>query len=320
VPSVRWTLAPPTAVQKEFKVTKRQQIVGIGEVLWDVFPDGPRFGGAPANFSCSAKEVGGDAFDVAMVSCVGIDLHGKNAVREFERRQVDVSFLTSFDRPTGQVLVTLDSLGQASYRFLDDTAWDHLAWSDQLQALATRTDAVCFGTLGQRSEISRRTIRQFVAATPAHCLRILDVNLRSPFWDASVVLESVPIANVLKLNSDEFSLVADLLSIDGSPIGQLTALQQKFSLRLVVLTCGASGSILLNEKGVVSQLAGQPTTVVDTVGAGDAFTAAIAVGLLLQKPLEEIHAMADRVAAFVCTQPGATPPFPDAFKVPSPIR
>jgi len=296
-------------------VTSRHQIVGLGEVLWDVFPDGPRFGGAPANFCCSGKEVGGEAFDVAMVSSVGTDLPGKKALQEFERRSVNVLHLASLDRPTGQVLVTLDSVGQASYQFLNDTAWDHLGWSDDLQTLAARTDAVCFGTLGQRSEISRRTIRQFVAATPAHCLRILDVNLRSPFWDSDVILDSVPLANVLKLNNDELPLVADLLSIPGDPLEQLTALRQKFSLRLVALTCGASGSILLNDKGAVSQLPGQSTIVVDTVGAGDAFTAAITIGLLLQMPLQEIHAWADRVAAFVCTQPGATPSFPEAYRV-----
>jgi fructokinase len=297
------------------EMSVRKTIVGLGEVLWDVFPDGPRFGGAPANFACSASAIGGREFEIAMVSAVGTDDLGQKALQEFRNRQVDVSCLSSLDRPTGQVLVTLDSSGQASYRFLNDTAWDHLGWSVQLQNLATRADAVCFGTLGQRSEVSRSTIRQFLAATPAHCLRVLDINLRAPYWDSLVISESLPLASVLKLNSDELPIVARLLSMDGTEVELLKSIRQKFSLRLVALTRGANGSMLLNDAGELSEIQGQPISIVDTVGAGDAFTAAITIGLLSGKSLRETHVWADQVAAFVCSQQGATPEFPPGFKL-----
>ena len=294
-------------------MTVPKTIVGLGEVLWDVFPDGARFGGAPANFACSVAGVGGDAVHVCMVSAVGNDELGQRALLELKQRHVDVSFVSQQDRPTGQVLVRLNAEGQASYEYAADTAWDNVAWSDGLQSLAASVDAVCFGSLGQRSDVSRKTIRRFVAATPESCLRILDINLRPPFWNDKTILESLPLANVLKLNSDELPVVASLLNLHGNEQELLRQLQQKFSLRLVALTRGADGSLLLDQSGEFSNLPGQLTQVVDTVGAGDAFTAGMAVGLLKKLTLPDVHLLAARVAAYVCTQPGATPVIPVQF-------
>jgi fructokinase len=287
-----------------------RRIIGLGEVLWDVFPDGPRFGGAPANFACSAAGVGGNAVQVSMVSAVGNDDLGRKGLEELRKRRVDISHVSQLDRPTGQVLVQLDAQGQASYRFLEDTAWDNVAWTADLQHLASKADAVCFGTLGQRSVVSRETVRKFVTATPHDCLRILDINLRPPYWDDAVILESLPLANILKLNNDELPVVASLLSLQGSEEELIKLLLRKYSLQLIALTRGSHGSLLLDNNGARSELPGQKIKVVDTVGAGDAFTAALTVGLLRGQPLAEVHAWADRVAAFVCTQPGATPEFP----------
>jgi fructokinase len=144
---------------------------------------------------------------------------------------------------------------------------------------------------------------------------VLDINLRAPYWNASVIADSLPLANILKLNSDELPIVADLLSIGGTELDQLISIRQRFSLRLVALTRGAEGSLLLNDAGEFSEVPGQPIAIVDTVGAGDAFTAAITIGLLSGKSLRETHIWADRVAAFVCTQQGATPKFPPGFKL-----
>jgi fructokinase len=295
-------------------MTDRHQIVGLGEVLWDVFPAGPRFGGAPANFVCSAAGVGGNSVHASMVSAVGWDSLGKKGLEEFRKRSVDATHVAQLDLQTGQVLVQLDALGQASYQFLEDTAWDNVPWTTDLQTLAEKADAVCFGTLGQRSNVSRDTVRQFIHSTPDGCLRILDINLRPPYWTDEVILESLPLANVLKLNSDELPAVASLLSLHGSEEDLMRQLLRKFSLRLAALTRGAMGSLLLSETGERSELPGQEIRVVDTVGAGDAFTAALTVGLLKNKPLAEVHSRADRIAAFVCTQAGATPEFPDEFR------
>jgi fructokinase len=215
------------------------------------------------------------------------------------------------DRPTGEVLVKLDAAGRASYEFAADAAWDNLALSRGLEQLAARADAVCFSTLGQRSEISRQTIQRFVQATPAKCLRVLDINLRPPFWNEPIVMQSLQAANVLKVNDAELSVLADMLGWSGTDHELLQQLIDKFSLQLVTLTRGAAGAVLLSESGERSDLPGQPTVVVDTVGAGDSFTAALVIGLLSGFPLATINAWGNCVAAFVSSQPGATPHFPD---------
>jgi fructokinase len=294
-------------------MTQPVTIVGLGEVLWDVFPDGPRFGGAPANFACSVAELASDSARVFMASAVGSDELGRRAIESLQEHGVQTRCVAAVDRPTGQVLVQLDALGCASYVFAADTAWDNFAWSHELEQLAARADAVCFGTLGQRSEISRETIRRFVRATPATCLRVLDINLRPPFWNDQIVLQSLPLANVLKLNDAELPILACMLHMHGTEDQLLLQLLNRYSFHLVALTRGAAGAVLLRNSGERSDLPGQSTVVVDTVGAGDSFTATLIIGLLRGLPLETINAWAGRVAAFVCSQSGATPHFPDYF-------
>jgi fructokinase len=295
-------------------------IVGLGEVLWDVFPDGARFGGAPANFVCSAAGLGGNQCEVLMASAVGNDELGERALAALSDHQVDIAAVAQVNYPTGHVDVKLDRHGHASYEFAANTAWDHLQWSSGLEQLARRTDVVCFGTLGQRSEISRKTIRRFVASTPSDCLRLLDVNLRSPFWNEEIVRQSLTLASALKLNDAELPLIAGLLALQGNDEDVVQQIMARYSLKIVALTRGANGSLLLRESGERSDLAGRPIGVVDTVGAGDAFTAALAMGVLRGLPLDIINRWASDVAAFVCSQSGATPRLPTSLCLQEAVR
>lgn len=294
-------------------MASREVLVGLGEVLWDVFPEGARFGGAPANFACSAAKLAGVQVEVHVVSAVGDDDLGVRARESLESQGVLVGHLSTLAQRTGQVDVTLDDDGHASYVFASDTAWDNLEWSTGLEEMSRRTSAVCFGTLGQRGELSRATIRRFVEHTPPSALRIFDINLRPPFFDDEVILASLALANVLKLNDDELPVVARLTGVSGSEAELLRQIADHWQLSAVALTRGATGAVLLRGSEL-NDSPGTETVVRDTVGAGDAFTATLALGLLRQMPLSEINRAACRVAAFVCSQPGATPPFPDELR------
>ncbi len=291
-------------------------IVGLGEVLWDVFPDGPRFGGAPANFACSAAGLAGSVARCYMVSAVGRDELGRQALTKLGELGVKTDGVAQLERPTGTVTVQLDDAGHASYEFAADTAWDNLGWSNQLHDLAKQTTAVCFGTLGQRSEASAQVIRKFVRSTSDRCLKIFDVNLRTPFWTDDVIRESLPLCNALKCNDEELPVLARLFEVPGSDERVLSQLVEKFGLQFAALTRGAAGSLLVSGTLGTSDLDGVETAVVDTVGAGDSFTAALALGLLHDLPLKLTHAWATQVAAFVCSQAGATPSIPEDLRIP----
>jgi fructokinase len=289
-------------------MSARPVIVGIGEVLWDVYPDAAHFGGAPANFACHAAGLGAEAW---MVSAVGADEFGDRALDSLRARGVECGFVARDSRhATGCVLVTVDARGQAGYEFAADTAWDHLSWSDHLASLARRCDAVCFGTLGQRSSISRDTIRRFVQATPRAALKVFDVNLRQQFYDAETIESSLQIASVLKVNGEELPIVAELCGIQARmPRDVLMELMSRYELRLAAVTHGRDGALLI-AAGEETECPAVPTTVVDTVGAGDAFTATLVSDFLRGLPLVEINRHANAVASFVCSQSGATSPLP----------
>src|SRR5437868_6096128 len=223
---------------------QRPVVAAIGEVLWDVYPDAARFGGAPANFACHAAALGADA---PLISAVGVDDLGTQALAILAAHGVDSSCVArEAGFATGEVDVTLDGAGRASYRFAMDSAWDHIRWTDSIEAIARQADAVCFGTLGQRSAISRDTIRKFVSATPPGSLRMFDVNLRQTFYDAEVIDASLRLANAVKLNEAELPIVARMCNIIGSDHRHiLRQLLTRYELTIVALTLGADGALLV---------------------------------------------------------------------------
>lgn len=290
--------------------TTPPRIVAIGETLWDLLPDGAVWGGAPGNVACHAAGLGAAG---TIVSRVGRDDLGNRGLATLESLGVDCRHMQRDEaRPTGTVAVSLSPAGDARYEFAADVAWDHLAWEPALAALAADAAAVCFGTLGQRVEVSRRTIRRFLAA--ARGLRVFDVNLRQHFHSPELIRESLALANVLKLNDEELPVVAAACGIAAAdPVAALRELAAGHGLRLAALTRGAAGSVLV-AAGQTSLMPARATAIVDTVGAGDAFTAAVIVGLLHDRPLEAIHDHAARLAAFVCGHRGATPAIPAALR------
>ena len=219
----------------------RPNIVGLGEVLWDVFPEAAHFGGAPANFACHAAGLGGDAW---VVSAVGRDKLGDDALASLSAKNVHTLLLQRNEHPTGTVTVTLDAAKQASYAFAADPAWDHIAWNESLALLARKCKAVSFGTLAQRAPVSRRTVREFLENTSAECLRIFDVNLRQNFYSREVIETSLGFANVFKLNNDEVPVVAELLGLPKDEKAFVLSVAQSFDLHTVALTRGAAGSLV----------------------------------------------------------------------------
>ena len=290
--------------------TTPPRIVAIGETLWDLLPDGAVWGGAPGNVACHAAGLGAAG---AIVSRVGRDDLGDRGLATLESLGVDCRHMQRDEaRPTGTVAVSLSPTGDARYEFAADVAWDHLAWEPAHAAVAADAAAVCFGTLGQRAEVSRQTIRRFLAA--ARGLRVFDVNLRQHFHSAELIRESLALADVLKLNDEELPVVAAACGIAAAdPVAALRDLAAQYGLRLAALTRGAAGSVLV-AGGQTSLAPARATTILDTVGAGDAFTAAVIVGLLRDDPLEAIHDHAARLAAFVCGHRGATPAIPASLR------
>jgi fructokinase len=287
-------------------------ITGIGEILWDMFPDGAQFGGAPANFVCHSQALGARSH---MVSCVGNDDLGRRALTFLREHGVDISAVTQSEkRPTGTVEIELDTEGVAQFEFAADVAWDALTWSEALTHVAVTTDVVCYGTLGQRSEISKNTIQRFLKGTTDECLCVFDVNLRQQFYTEGLIRDSLEFANILKLNDEELPVLSSSCGLSGSATSVMERLRERYNLHLVALTRGAKGAILLTENSL-SVCDGFAVEVRDTVGAGDAFTAAMTLGLLLGHELDRINEHACRVAAFVCSQDGAAPKLPDDLKM-----
>jgi fructokinase len=283
------------------------KIAGLGEVLWDVFPEGEKFGGAPANFTCHCRQLGAEAY---VVSCVGADRRGELAREFLLGHGVDVTALAvDSNHETGVVRVTVDENGKPDYEIQEDVAWDNIPWDDDLARIAFQLDAVCFGSLCQRSKVSRSTVRRFLSTTRSPCLRVFDVNLRRPFRDDQVIRESLELANVLKLNDEELPVVAAAFGLEGSGEEILQKLMQRCDLKLIALTRGPQGAVMVT-RAEASVLSAPDVEVVDTVGAGDCFTAAMIIGFLKGKPLPEINRNANKLAAFVCTQAGAVPALP----------
>jgi len=283
------------------------KIVSLGEVLWDLFPDGNRFGGAAANFACHAALNGGQ---VTMLSAVGMDERGEEALRILRGLGIETSSIQrTANAATGTVGVTVDASGKPSFVIHADAAWDCIDWTTGTESIIAGADAVYFGTLGQRCIQSRETIRRALEiARTSRVRRILDVNLRPPYFDNAMILESVSLASVLKLSDEEFPLVAMACRIesDSNQEDALRSLLVRFGLELVAMTRGAEGALLISAVETIDH-PGIPTVVCDTVGAGDAFTAAMVMGLCSGAPLEAIARNACTVASATCEYAGAIP-------------
>ncbi len=285
-------------------------LVGLGEILWDMLPGGKQLGGAPANFAYHAQALGGQG---VVVSCIGNDELGKEILSSLDELQLQRQYVSvDNSHPTGTVTVKLDEDGKPDYIIHENVAWDFIPFNSSLSVLAAQTAAVCFGSLCQRSPVSRKTIRSFLAATSADCIRVLDINLRQSYFNREIINTMLELSNVLKLNDEELAVVANLLGITGSETDILSQLAERYALRLIALTRGASGSRLYAQ-GEDSNHQGFPVQIADTVGAGDSFTAAMTLGLLNSKNLDTINKYANRVASFVCSQSGATPKLPDSL-------
>ena len=247
-----------------------------------------------------------------MVSAVGRDELGTQAMEELQKRGVISDTVAINEFPTGSVRITLDENGKADYLFALNTSWDNLTWTDKIEKLALRTDAVAYGTLGQRSLQSRECIERFIEATASNCLRIFDVNLRQEFFSMELVKNSLKRANILKLNDEELEV---LFPNSGSAdlCNRLQSIRSEYCLDLVALTRGAEGAILVAQQET-SECGGFTTEVKDTVGAGDAFTAVLARGILTGATLDQINRCACRTAAFVCSRNGATPQLPKELR------
>jgi|SRR5580700_3279315 fructokinase len=291
---------------------KTYTVVGLGEVLWDLLPGGKQLGGAPANFAYASSLLG-DASIVA--SRLGHDDLGREAAQRIDRLGLVTSHLqTDSEHPTGTVKISVDRDGQPKFKITKSVAWDFLEWSPEWKTVAAQADAVCFGSLAQRSERSRGTIREFLRAVRPSTTRIFDVNLRQSFYSAAVLAESMKLADIVKLNDDELPRVMSLLRLfHEREEDSLRRLRETQGVKLVCLTRGAEGSVLVTVDASDSH-PGYPAKVADTVGAGDAFTAGLVHHYLRGASLATMNDAANRMGAWVASQVGGTPK-PDAAQL-----
>ena len=283
-------------------MTKRFKVVGIGEVLWDMLPQGKVLGGAPANFAFHSGQLGAEGH---VISAIGDDELGNEIVKNLSEYDLNLH-LQKVGYPTSTVKVTLDENGVPNYEICENVAWDYLELKQEDKLLAVKTDAVCFGSLAMRNKPSKNAIMEFVKSVPSSALKVFDINLRQHFYTKELIEESLQLSNVLKINDDELKIVENLFGYSGSEEEVCQAILKDYNLHYVVLTKGANGSVVVSPE-ITSSLATPQVQVVDTVGAGDSFTAAFVTAILQNKPLAEAHRRAVELATFVCTKNGAMP-------------
>lgn len=301
-------------------------VIGIGEALFDCLPEGRKLGGAPANFAYHVSQFG---LNGCAVSAIGDDELGREIIDKFNAVQLK-HILPVVEQPTGTVKVTLDDKGVPQYEICLGVAWDNIPLTNEMLDIAHQAQAVCFGSLAQRSERSRETIQAFLDVMPDDALRVFDINLRQSWYTAKVIVESLQRANVLKINDEELDVVATMLLGEPTVPGKLIAedpektrricreLIARYELDMLILTCGAIGSYVFTDSKE-SYVATPKVQVADTVGAGDSFTATFVAQLLLGKTIREAHEKAVAVSAYVCTQHGAMPLLPRHVSSPIPM-
>lgn len=281
-------------------------VVGLGELLWDILPTGEQLGGAPANFAYITAMLGDSGI---VASRIGTDERGDKALRQLQQAKLITSQVQVDEaKPTGTVPVQIDDKGKPVFTITEDVAWDFLQWTADWQTLAAQADAVCFGSLAQRSPQSRTTIRHFLNATRPDALLVFDINLRAPFYSEEVIGESLRLAKVLKLNDEELPILMKICGLDSAATDKdcLRRLMQVYDLQMACMTRGNHGSLLVTDAKSVEH-SGFAIEVADTVGAGDAFTAAMIHHYLRGAQLERISEAANRMGSWVASQVGATP-------------
>ncbi|WP_455584219.1 carbohydrate kinase family protein [Bacteroides sp.] len=289
--------------------TKRNYVVGIGEALWDVLPEGKKLGGAPANFAYHVSQFG---LQSRVVSAIGEDKLGNEILDNFQGKGLH-TLIEKVEYPTGTVQVQLDNEGVPCYDIKENVAWDNIPFTDKLKQLAQKTCAVCYGSLAQRNVVSRETINAFLDAMPEGKgqYKIFDINLRQGFYTKEIICNSMQRCNILKINDEELVTVSRMFGYPGIDLqDKCWILLAKYKLEMLILTCGVNGSYVFTP-GSVSFVETPKVEVADTVGAGDSFTAAFVSAILEGKPVNEAHQLAVNVSAYVCTQNGAMPELPE---------
>lgn len=286
-------------------------VVGMGEALWDVLPEGKKIGGAPANFAYHVSQFG---LPSCVVSAIGDDALGKEIIENFTSKGLD-QLIAEVPYPTGTVQVGIDQTGIPLYDIKENVAWDNIPYTEHLDALAKRTKAVCFGSLAQRNVVSRETINHFLDTMPKDddSLIVFDVNLRQGFYNKEILCKSMQNCNILKINDEELITVSRMFGYPGIDLqDKCWILLGKYNLKMLILTCGINGSYVFTP-GNVSFQPTPKVEVADTVGAGDSFTAAFIASILKGKSVTEAHTIAVKTSAFVCTQKGAMPILPPEY-------
>ena len=286
-------------------------IVGMGEALWDCLPEGKKIGGAPANFAYHVSQFG---FNSRVVSAVGNDPLGDEILQVLAEKKVNAQ-IDRVDYPTGTVQVTLDQVGVPQYEIKEGVAWDNIPFTPALRDLALRTRAVCFGSLAQRSAVSRATINRFLDTMPdtGSELKIFDINLRQNFYTQEVLCDSMRRCNVMKINDEELVTISRIFGYPGIDLqDKCWILLAKYNLKMLILTCGTNGSYVFTPV-LISFQETPKVKVADTVGAGDSFTATFTAAILKGLSIPEAHKLAVEVSAFVCTQSGAMPTLPQTL-------
>lgn len=288
-------------------------VVGMGEALWDVLPEGKKIGGAPANFAYHVSQFG---LPSCVVSAVGDDALGKEIIENFTSKGLN-QLIAEVPYPTGTVQVEIDQAGVPQYEIKENVAWDNIPYTAHLESLAEKTKAVCFGSLAQRNVVSRNTINRFLDAMPHNedNLIVFDVNLRQGFYNKEILCNSMKRCNILKINDEELVTIGRMFGYPGIDLqDKCWILLGKYNLKMLILTCGINGSYVFTP-GNVSFQPTPKVEVADTVGAGDSFTAAFISSILKGKSVSEAHSLAVQTSAYVCTKKGAMPILPQQYVV-----
>ena len=290
----------------------KRYIVGLGEVLWDMLPEGKKLGGAPANFAYHSGQFLGSDNTIA-VSAIGDDDLAKETLDNMKSHSLNF-LMPKVEYPTGTVQVTLDGYGVPTYDIKENVAWDNIPFNSEIEEIAKNCRAVCFGSLAQRNVVSRNTINKFLDATSEDCLKIFDINLRQNFYTKEVIENSLHRCNILKINDEELITIGRLFEFQDLDLrSECRMLIKNYNLDILVLTCGVNGSYVFTANDMSFQET-PSVNVADTVGAGDSFTGTFCASILRGKTVKEAHEAAVKVSAFVCTQKGAMPLIPKELK------